>query len=213
MRVLASATPLAGVRRVECHHAGSRVLVGNDQHVSDMGLLGHRAFHRHRHRHGVAVLGDLGKVELDLALHGVLPPVNFLIASSASFFARADCWMRRTPLWSSRAPSARAWRRLKFDVISAPQTRNLFKRLSQINVVAEAPMRRNVSPAYLSFVKAFRRRLWPRNIFTLAQVSSCGLALHRFCCPRNCVPWIVRQALSHSSGCILAWIGCDDCRA
>jgi hypothetical protein len=30
-------------------------------------LLGHRAVHRHRHRHGVAVLGDLRQVEADLA--------------------------------------------------------------------------------------------------------------------------------------------------
>ena len=76
-------------REVEGRDAGARIAVGDDQHVGDMRLLGHRALDRDRHRHGVAVLGDFRQVELDPAVDGVLPPVNFLISSSESFLAAA----------------------------------------------------------------------------------------------------------------------------
>ena len=71
MRVLASATPLAGEKwKVATPAFG--LPSAEHQHVGDMRLLGHRAFDRDRHRHGVAVLGDLGKVELHLAFGGLL---------------------------------------------------------------------------------------------------------------------------------------------
>jgi hypothetical protein len=61
MRVLASATPLAGEK-------WKVIAIGDDEHVGDVRLIAHRTLDRHRHRHGVTVLGDLGKVELDAAL-------------------------------------------------------------------------------------------------------------------------------------------------
>src|SRR5437016_7364611 len=65
-------------RAVERHHAGARVLVGDDHDVGDIGLFGHRAFNGHRHRHRVAVFRDLGEVELDLALNRDLAAGEFL---------------------------------------------------------------------------------------------------------------------------------------
>src|ERR1044072_1450756 len=59
-------------REVEGRHAGVRIAVGDDQHFGDVRRLGHRALDRDGHRHGVAVLGDLGKVELDLRFGGLL---------------------------------------------------------------------------------------------------------------------------------------------
>ena len=86
MRVLASATPLAG-REVERDDARPRVGVGQDHHLAHVGLLGHRALDSDRHGHRVAVLGDLREVELDLALLGLLPSRKLFMSSSASFFA------------------------------------------------------------------------------------------------------------------------------
>ena len=59
-------------REVERRDAGARIFIGDDQHFLHIGLLGHRAIDRHSHRHGVAVLGDLGKIELDLAVRRLL---------------------------------------------------------------------------------------------------------------------------------------------
>ena len=115
MRVLASADA-ARRREVERYHAGARIFVRDHQHLGDIGLLGHRAVDRHRHRHGVAVLGDLRQVELDAALAGVLPPVNFLITSSASFLASAGADRgASTATLIAPAPSARGLAAIEDD--------------------------------------------------------------------------------------------------
>src|SRR6185436_7547557 len=68
----------AGRREMERHHAGARIFICHNQHVGDVRGFGHRAFDRHRHRHGVAVLGDLRHVELDLAFGRRLAAGEFL---------------------------------------------------------------------------------------------------------------------------------------
>src|SRR5262245_56257622 len=55
-------------REPERHHAAARIAVSHHQHVAAVGLLGHRAVYGHRHRYGVAVLGDLRQIELHAAL-------------------------------------------------------------------------------------------------------------------------------------------------
>src|SRR5262245_17849464 len=67
----------AGRREVKHDHAAARVAVSDDDHVADIGLLGHRAVHRHGHRYRVAVLGDLRQVKLDATLLGLLAAGEF----------------------------------------------------------------------------------------------------------------------------------------
>ena len=57
---------------------GARVAVADHQHLGHIGLLAHRAFDRNGHRHGIAVLGDLRQVELDLAFGCGLAAGEFL---------------------------------------------------------------------------------------------------------------------------------------
>ncbi len=74
-------------REVEADDAGVRIALGDDHHLLDVAFRRHRPVDAHRHRHGVAVLGDLGEFELDLPFTGSLPRVKALMASSVAGFA------------------------------------------------------------------------------------------------------------------------------
>ena len=84
MRVLASATPLAGEKwKVATPARGLPSATTSTSLTCDCSVIGLST--DDRQRHGVAVLGDLGQVELHLAHPaGALPPVRVSLMRSAA---------------------------------------------------------------------------------------------------------------------------------
>ena len=62
---------------MECRDAGIRIAIGDNENVADIIIVVHRRVDRHGQRHRVAVLGNLGQLDRDLALFGRLAAGEF----------------------------------------------------------------------------------------------------------------------------------------